>query len=240
MVNVLIADDNIFFAKKMMDYINTYENIKVSNIAVDGKETLDILNNRDDIDIFLLDLKMPIYDGIQILDMISAEKRMKYKQSCIIISGEINMIQKLMKNEMVSNILYKSMSMSYIMEKILKVIEEKQYEKECNNLLKAITNEVLYLGYNISHKGTVYLIETIYYIRTHSNNKIRSLKEDVYPYIAKKNKETPHNVKCNIARATEQMYYNCEINRLQEYMKYQLNTKPNLKMIINSIIQKIK
>ena len=77
MINILIADDNIFFAKKLMDYINTYENIKVTNIAIDGKETLDLLNNKEDIDVFLLDLKMPIYNGLEILEKINKEKSQK-------------------------------------------------------------------------------------------------------------------------------------------------------------------
>ena len=87
MINVLIADDNIFWAKKLMEYINKNENLKVVTIAVDGKETLELLNSRNDIDIFLLDLKMPIYNGIEVLEKIEDGKKIKYKDSCIVISG---------------------------------------------------------------------------------------------------------------------------------------------------------
>ena len=38
MVNILIADDNIYYAKTLMNIINDNDsNIKVTHIAVDGK-----------------------------------------------------------------------------------------------------------------------------------------------------------------------------------------------------------
>ena len=89
MINILIADDNIFFAKKLMDYINEKNYIKVSNIAIDGKEALELLNTKEDIDVFLLDLKMPIYNGLEILERLTEEKKKKYSKSCIIIKAII-------------------------------------------------------------------------------------------------------------------------------------------------------
>ena len=66
MVNILIADDNIYYAKTLMNIINDNDsNIKVTHIAVDGKETLEILKNSK-IDIVLLDLKLPTFNGIYI------------------------------------------------------------------------------------------------------------------------------------------------------------------------------
>lgn len=63
MVKILIADDNIDYAINLMNYINNnIDNIKVCNITKDGKETLEILNSKNDIDIVLLDYKMPIYN----------------------------------------------------------------------------------------------------------------------------------------------------------------------------------
>lgn len=238
MVNVLIVDDNIFFAKKLMDYINTYKNIKVLNIAVDGKEALDLLNNKEDIDIFLLDLKMPIYNGLEVLEKISNEKREKYKDSCIVISGEPEFIQQLSKNKIVSKLLYKTMSLSEITDNIIKIAENKNQQKKLESIKKRITDEVLYLGYNISHIGTRYLIDTIYYISVQTNKNCENLKRDVYPYISKQYKTNVHNVKNNIARATDNMYYNCEHMRLLEYFNIQQEYKPNIKTIIHTIIDK--
>lgn len=52
MLNVLIADDNTDYAINLMNYINEDNNIvRVCNIAKDGKKTIDILNNENNIDI---------------------------------------------------------------------------------------------------------------------------------------------------------------------------------------------
>lgn len=53
MVNVLIADDNVDYAVTLMNYINN-KNIRVCNITKDGKETLNVLNVENNIDIILL------------------------------------------------------------------------------------------------------------------------------------------------------------------------------------------
>lgn len=61
MLNVLIADDNISYATTLMNYISQNDkNIRVCAIAKDGRETINILKSRDNIDVILLDLKMPI------------------------------------------------------------------------------------------------------------------------------------------------------------------------------------
>lgn len=239
MVNVLIADDNFLFAKKLMDYINFNQGVKVVQIALDGEEALRILSKREDIDIFLLDLKMPIYNGIEILEMLPDNKKKKYQNSCIVISGEMELVQKLAKNKIIYSIILKATDMSEIMGKIVELIGYKQKEKSNINLKNKIMDQLLYLGYNVSHIGTRYLMETIYYIIKHSNRKFDNLKRDIYPHVASRNHETPHNIKCNIARATNYMYYNCEIKKLQNYVHYNCETKPNLKTIINAIVEKI-
>ena len=240
MVNVLIIEDNIFYAKKLMDYINRSHEIKVSNIVLNGKEAINFLNHRNDIDVFLLDLKIPKYNGIEILDMINEEKREKYKKSCIVISGEIEYINKLRKNEMIYAVLQKVLTFEEITNKILELVHEKEQIRLDENLERKIKEEILYLGYNISHKGTLYLIETIKYISENKIEQINNLKEEIYPYIALINNTTVHNVKCNIARATENMYYNCESERLKGYFKFQELKKPSIKNIIQMILYKLE
>lgn len=134
MVNVLIIEDNIFYAKKLMDYINRSHEIKVSNIVLNGKEAINFLNHRNDIDVFLLDLKIPKYNGIEILDMINEEKREKYKKSCIVISGEIEYINKLRKNEVIYAVLQKVLTFEEIANKILELVHEKEQIRLDENL----------------------------------------------------------------------------------------------------------
>ena len=84
MINVLIADDNVEYAVNLMNYINEKnENIKICNIAKDGKETLEIMNFKNNIDVVLLDYKMPFYNGKQIMEQIKnkSKKHVKSKMT---------------------------------------------------------------------------------------------------------------------------------------------------------------
>lgn len=60
MVEILIVDDNINYAISLMNYINMENNnIKVCAVAKNGDEALEILEQNSNIDVILLDLKLP-------------------------------------------------------------------------------------------------------------------------------------------------------------------------------------
>ncbi len=232
MTNILIADDNIDYAINLMNYLNENNDIiRVCNIAKDGKETIDILNNKNNIDIILLDYKMPIYTASEVLEMI--ENKEKYIESCIIISGEYESI-KMQNNKLVHSIVFKSISMEEIKIKILKLVKD----KEDINLTNKIINEILYLGYDISHKGTKYLIDTIKYICLNANS-LDNLEKYVYPKIAIQHQDNICNIKRRINKANTFMYYNCEISRLKGYFKFDQDTKPKIKTVITMVINNI-
>ena len=65
--NVLIVDDNIKFVVSLYKYIqNEIPDIQKIGIATDGKEALKYINNINP-NIIILDLKMPIMDGVELL-----------------------------------------------------------------------------------------------------------------------------------------------------------------------------
>ena len=242
MVNILIADDNIYYAKMLMNIINTdiNSNIKVTHIAVDGKETLEILQNNK-IDIVLLDLKMPIYDGTYILEKLNKDQRKKYEKSIIIISGEIEMMYKLKIYDQpcVYCILNKVCSISEIVDKINELVKEKEQIKKISNVKNKIIKQLQYLNYNLAHKGTQYLIDAILLIYESGEYDIFNLKEDVYPIVAKKYNKTLHNIKCDINKANDCMYKVCKKERVRKYFKFFDDTKPTVKNVIYTILNKI-
>ena len=84
-VNVLIADDNIHYARFLMNNINkNNKSIRVCYIAKDGKETINVINNLKNIDVILLDLQMPIYNGIEVIEKINDKNCFeRFKNICI-------------------------------------------------------------------------------------------------------------------------------------------------------------
>lgn len=105
---------------------------------------------------------------------------------------------------------------------------------------KKIINELLYLGYNFSYKGTTYLLESIKFIALHPYQNTDKLEKNVYPIIANLYKDTVHNVKSNINRANNAMYYECKIEKMKEYFWLDRDIKPKVKFVINTILNKIQ
>lgn len=238
MFNILIADDNINYAISLMNYINqTNKNIKVCNISKDGKETLETLNKKNSIDVALLDYKMPVYNAQQILEKI--ENKNKYNNSVILISGEIQSISSFKESNMIHSVIFKTCGFEYITKELNMLINEKKEQIINKNYQRLITNELLYLGYNISHKGTQYLIKVINYIALNPNKELENLEKNVYPQIAKIYNSSVHNIKCRINSATTTMYYNCEIEKLKKYFNFYIDTKPRIKTIITTVLNKI-
>lgn len=237
MLNVLIADDNIDYAINLMNYINEDNSIvRVCNIAKDGKKTIDILNNENNIDIILLDYQMPIYNGLEVLEKI--ENKDKYVDSCIIISGEIESVVKMRQCDLVHSILFKTLSMEDIKNRIMQLVEYKEDIRKAEDIDERILNELLFLNYNISLKGTKYLIDTIKYVY-YDRYSIDNLEKFVYPSVAQKYNEKLCNIKCRIGKATMLMYYNCEIEKLKEYFNLDIDIKPKIKTVIDTIVRKI-
>lgn len=237
MLNVLIADDNVDYAINLMNYINKDNSIvRVCNIAKDGKKTIDILNNENNIDIILLDYQMPIYNGLEILEKI--ENKDKYIDSCIIISGEIESVIKMRQCDLVHSILFKTLSMEDIKNRIMQLVEYKEDIRKNEDIDKRILNELLFLNYNISLKGTKYLIETIKHVYN-NRDYLDNLEKFIYPNVAQKYNEKLCNIKCRIGKATMLMYCNCEIEKLKSYFNLDVDTKPKLKTVIETIVRKI-
>lgn len=237
MLNVLIADDNIDYAINLMNYINEDNSIvRVCNIAKDGKKTIDILNNENNIDIILLDYQMPIYNGLEVLEKI--ENKDKYVDSCIIISGEIESVVKMRQCDLVHSILFKTLSMEDIKNRIMQLVEYKEDIRKAEDIDERILNELLFLNYNISLKGTKYLIDTIKYVY-YDRYSIDNLEKFVYPSVAQKYNEKLCNIKCRIGKATMLMYYNCEIEKLKEYFNLDIDIKPKIKTVMDTIVRKI-
>ena len=126
---------------------------------------------------------------------------------------------------MIYTVLQKTLTFEEIAREILELVHQKELNRIDEKFESKIKEEILYLGYNISHKGTMYLIDTIKYIgETKDNEQVNNLKKEIYPYIALINKTTIH----------------CEAGRLKDYFKFQELRKPSIKTVIQTILYKIE
>jgi len=83
---VLIVDDSQLIHSMYRLVLNRYKTCKIMD-AMNGLEALDILSREGDFDLILLDINMPVMNGLQFMEKIKKENL--YKQiSIIVISTE--------------------------------------------------------------------------------------------------------------------------------------------------------
>lgn len=239
MVNVLIIEDNFYYSKNLINMISdTNSKTRVYKISTDGKEAIEILKNRENaIDIILLDLKLPYYNGIEILNYIEENNLTRYKNSIIVISSEIELIVQIRNNPYLYSYVNKISGYESTLKEINKLIEIKEQEK--SSIEYRVCEELKKLHYNFSYVGTKYLEETILLMYNKNKWENTKLEKEVYPILSKKYKKTVNNIKTNIINATNLMCYDCEYSVLNDYFKILDNEKPTPKTVILTIMNKI-
>lgn len=84
-LSILVADDNIDFAKNLTSYIEKEEEMEVIGIAKDGIEAVEMIKNTKP-DIAIIDVIMPQLDGLGVLERIN-ESSIDKRPLCIILSA---------------------------------------------------------------------------------------------------------------------------------------------------------
>lgn len=64
-IRIAIADDNTFLLKTVFEKLSFFEDLDSRFHALDGKELLDKLKENPNIDVVLMDIEMPVMNGIE-------------------------------------------------------------------------------------------------------------------------------------------------------------------------------
>lgn len=241
MLNIVIADNNMYYVKKLVNFvIGKNPNIKITNIVSNGFELLNLINQKQKIDLIILDLNIPKLNGLQTLDILYNMNLNKYPD-IIVLSSENNLINKAVNHPLVTYFINKNTDMINIYYKIRDFEKRKNVFYMSNDLSKKILSELVYIGYNPSHIGTQYIKECIFEIYESKDlNLIHNLENCLYNKIACTHNKSFQNVKTNIMKATNYMYLESNIDLLKDYFHFNdSKRKPTPKMVISTILNKI-
>lgn len=236
MLNVLIADDNKNFDIAMTNAIleSNYNLIQVLGIATNGLQAYEKIKALHP-DIVILDIKMPIMTGIDLINKLVKEGFELPK--IILITSYSVLFNKSHITEFVSRTLPKP----FKFETLNTYIKELIYEDAETILNNDIINILSKFEFNAHSVGYSYLIDCIK-ICLKENKYLNNLEKDLYPYVAKKHHvSNPLKIKWSIEKNLNSMYRYTELEILQKYFPNMKKIPPKffIKTVVNLLDEKV-
>ena len=187
-------------------------------VAADGQEALQIASeNRPDI--IILDLLLPQYDGISVLDLISV----RYADCKVFVAtGFIsNYIVSALAARRVSALLKKPCTAQCVVDRINETLKHSDLpiEEKLPALNQQITEMIHNIGVPANIKGYRYLREAIK-LAVEDMDRINNMTECIYKPMALTDNSTPKRVQNAIMRAIDIAWDRGDLDTLQSYFGY--------------------
>lgn len=257
------------YIQKLSKRLETEDFFDISRTSDNGKDGLNLIKKyKGNIDILIIDLMLPIYDGLKVISEINKTNKNKIKNiivtSTIFTPESINILNK----ECVSYILLKPFDLDTLVETMYSVIEAKNvlsitknvetFEKIVNKKNEnRVTNEqyifkikverevckiLKELGVPASLKGYSYIrlaiIEMFY-----NSNLIGRVSKSIYPFIAKSFNSTASRVERAMRHAIDISWNRGNIDVINEIFGYSIDFdkgKPTNSEFISMIADNLK
>lgn len=87
-LTILAVDDDMINLKLLKSMLKKSGIVKEVIEAVNGSDAIDVLKSRDDVDVILLDIIMPIMGGIEMLKIVRADTNMPQLPIIVLTTDE--------------------------------------------------------------------------------------------------------------------------------------------------------
>lgn len=132
-IRIAVADDHQLFLNSLALMINSFENFTVDIEAINGKQYLErIKENQGNIDIALLDVKMPVMDGIEVTKFLS-EKFPLIKIVALSMNDDDQTIISMIRAGACAYLL-KDMHPTELEKALLQIFTKGYYNSDCTNI----------------------------------------------------------------------------------------------------------
>ena len=203
-IKILMIDDNVNLIEMVREYFKDHNKIELAIESHDGEDGLNkILNSAGNYDVILLDLIMPVKDGLYVLEEL--KKRGIEKNIIVETSYNEPKIIRKVSEYGVNYYVLKPFNLSDLEDKILSVFdtqESKTINLYHSNLQISITKMLHELGMPSHIKGYQYIREGITMIYN-DPNIIGGITKELYPELASKFDTTVSRVERAIRHAIE-------------------------------------
>lgn len=236
---VLIADGDFVFAKKLSYALEETGKFQVIDIALNGKQAIRIIEERHP-DIFVMDILLPEYDGLTILEKISS-----VTPHPIVIASSMflsNYVAVAAMNLGVRQLIKKpcdAESVAVSVERACRLLPRKGPENDRKSLIANTLHDV---GVPANIKGYTYLIDALDLTITNPEVPF-SITQFIYIPIAKQYGIKPEQVSRAIKRAIDISWDRGDLDTLQSYFGYTVsNTRgmPTNGEFISTIGEKLR
>lgn len=257
-ISVLIADDNKEFCSILNDYLLNQRDIVVTGIAKDGKEALDLIEQKEP-DLVVLDIIMPHLDGLGVLErlhsmnlkkfpriiVLSAVGQDKITQRAITLGADYYVVKPFDMDIFTKRIreMFNGIVTAEVVKKPVSVpVKEVIPSNGPMDLETEITNIIHEIGVPAHIKGYMYLREAITMV-VNDMELLSAVTKELYPSIAKKYNTTASRVERAIRHAIEVAWGRGQveaINKLFGYTVHNEKGKPTNSEFIAIIADKLR
>ena len=243
-IRILMIDDNVNLIEMVREYFKEHNRIELAIESHDGEDGLNkILNSAGNYDVILLDLIMPVKDGLYVLE----KKKKRGIEKNIIVETSYNepkIIRKVSEYG-VNYYVLKPFNLSDLEDKILSVFdtqESKTINLYHSNLQISITKMLHELGMPSHIKGYQYIREGITMIYN-DPNIIGGITKELYPELASKFDTTVSRVERAIRHAIEVSWNRGNWDYMEELFGHSVDidkAKPTNSEFIVTVADKLR
>ncbi len=245
-IKVLMIDDNKQLVDMVKEYFSSHAVISLDYVANDGVKGIELIKeNKDKIDLILLDLIMPKKDGVSVLEELKDVKDLP--KIIVLTSYNTPEIIRKVADLGVNYFMLKPFELPELEKKILESTNGiKQSSRTLdllhNNLQIAVTKVLHELGVPSHIKGYSYIRDSI--LEVYFNPQIvGGITKELYPKIAEEFNTTTSRVERAIRHAIEVSWNRGNWDLMQEIFGYSVDidrAKPTNSEFIITVADKLR